>query len=123
LGSECQTARHLNGGDEEQTMAEREIAPETWRAIPGHDGYEASDLGRIRSVDKKIWIRNRWEYYCWRSYRGRVLKTPRNGNYLRAKLGEHDNGYDVHTLVMLAFHGPRPKGKTGISMAMVATTA
>jgi hypothetical protein len=83
---------------------------EIWRPIPGHDGYEASNLGRVKSVDKKIRIKNRWGKYNWRSYKGRILQTPKNGPYLRAKLGEHDNGYDVHTLIMRAFVGPPPPG-------------
>jgi hypothetical protein len=91
-------------------MAKRKVAHEVWRAIPGHEGYEASNLGRVKSIDKKIRLKNRWGNYEWRSYQGRILKTPKNGPYLRAKLGEHDNGYDVHTLIMRAFVGPPPPG-------------
>jgi hypothetical protein len=89
-------------------MAKRKVAREIWKAIPGHAGYEASSLGRIRSIDRKIRLKNRWGNYEWRSYGGRILKSPLNGSYLRVKLGHHDDGYDVHTLVMLAFVGPRP---------------
>jgi len=65
---------------------------EIWAPIPGHDGYEASDQGRIRS-------------------RRRILKqfTLRNG-YKTTHLGrKHMNNY-VHHLVMRAFKGPTPVG-------------
>jgi hypothetical protein len=88
-------------------MAELEI----WQPIPGRNGYEASDLGRVRSIDKRVLLRNRWGDYRWRHYRGKMLKlVPTHLGYFRVKLGEHDNGADVHTLVMLAFRGPPPAG-------------
>jgi hypothetical protein len=91
-------------------MAGHKLTREIWKAIPGHKGYEASNLGRVRSLDKRIRLRNRWANYEWRRYRGRILKqvtTP--GGYLRVKLGHHFNGADVHTLVARAFLGPRPE--------------
>lgn len=81
---------------------------EEWRAVLEFPGYWASDLGRIRSGDK-------------------ILKpTPKPGkwNYLQVQvwagdlLCEHCNRRKnsrqyhrtVHSLVMLAFKGPRPEG-------------
>lgn len=76
---------------------------EVWKPVPGHDGYEASNYGRVRS-----WI-------------GRgAARTPRktpmvlkpkiaSGRYLRVSLSTSRLkwGY-VHHLVALAFYGERP---------------
>ena len=74
---------------------------EIWRPIPGTDGiYEASDLGRIRS----IWVLRPWK------------SIPRNDRTQRRAVinilqdGESKSFY-VHRLVALAFHGPCPPGK------------
>lgn len=70
---------------------------ETWKPIPGHEGrYEASDLGRIRSVMRR---------------KPRILATsasPASRGYLRVRMaGQH---LFVHTLVASAWLGPRPAG-------------
>lgn len=51
---------------------------ETWKEIPGYEGiYEASDLGRVRSVDGKVTNSVRCGRRRWK---GRILKT-RGDNY------------------------------------------
>lgn len=82
---------------------------EQWRPIPGFDGYEVSSLGRVRS-------------YRRHGGRGReLLGTPRakkvhaaSTGYLSVTLQKPDGNrcgkYTVHTLVALAFLGPRPEG-------------
>lgn len=81
---------------------------ETWRPIPGFDGYEASDLGRIRSVDRDVTVEGGFS----RRFRGRVLKLQRHGGgYRRLRLGWHSKSYYVHQLVMLAFVGEPPVGQ------------
>jgi hypothetical protein len=70
---------------------------ERWKRIPGHPGYEASSLGRVRSVDRTL--------SDGREAGGMVLAlTEDKDGYLRVKLGRRLVG--VHTLVALAFHGP-----------------
>ena len=72
--------------------------PEEWRPIPGYEGhYEASSLGRIRSIKqprpyvlKLQWCQDR--YSITLSVDGKV------------------HTHSVHTLVTAAFHGPRPQG-------------
>ena len=63
--------------------------PEVWQPIPGFDGYEASSEGRIRSPR-------------------RILKPSRSGKYLNAWIAG-EKRY-IHSLVALAFYGPRPDG-------------
>ena len=68
---------------------------EEWKRIPGFDGYEASTLGRIRSLKYKT---------------PRILKR---GHNLRGypqhhvSVGGVDSTVTVHRLVALAFFGPR----------------
>ena len=65
---------------------------EEWRSIPGYPGYEASNLGRIRSL---------------RSGEARILKQHKSQKgYLRANI-KHENGkrhcQNVHRFIALAF--------------------
>lgn len=65
-----------------------------WRPIPGDEPYEASSTGEIRSPRK-------------------ILSTQRNtvSGYLYVTLGYGNRRTrTVHSLVLRAFHGPRPEG-------------
>lgn len=89
-------------------MAEREI----WKPVPGFEGYEVSDLGRVRSVDRVVFYnhRGRGKLIPVR-YRGRILKpNPINSGYLVLGLGSGGTQL-VHVLVMLAFVGEVPEGQ------------
>jgi hypothetical protein len=71
--------------------------------IPGHDGYAASDDGRIWSCRH-----NRWGYSnVWRE-----LVTVANNKYGRrmTQIGRASGPVYVHHLVLSAFVGPRPEG-------------
>jgi hypothetical protein len=79
---------------------------EVWKPIPGYLGYEASNLGRIRSVDRTIPTTK-----GPRRIRGRVLKQFIIWNgYLTTHLGTGNMNKYVHHLVMLAFEGQTPDG-------------
>lgn len=83
---------------------------EVWKDIPGYEGkYQASDQGRIRSVDRYV----RCAHGAHRLMRGRVLK-PASSKYdphLTVVLGHRKNGSSVHKLVASAFLGPCPSGQ------------
>lgn len=82
---------------------------EVWRDIPGYEGkYQASTLGRIRSVDRVIQQANGIS----RRWKGRVLKPAgqRTDPHLRVVLGHGTPGVLVHVLVAATFLGPRPEG-------------
>lgn len=80
----------------------------TWRSHPLYEGYEVSDDGRVRSVDR--WVPNRWGGSTWRS--GHTLLTfPRRSGYLGGNIsidGVRLN-FEVHRVVCEAFHGPCPQ--------------
>lgn len=91
-------------------MANVHPTQENWRAIPGFEGlYEVSDHGRVRSLDRE---RRSWGGGTAR-IKGRLLKACTNKNgYQQVDLyknGKRRMSY-VHSLVCLAFYGPRPSG-------------
>lgn len=80
-------------------------AVEQWLPVPGYEGvYEVSNLGRVRSLDRKDNL--------GRLRRGRVLKlrTDRDGYLQFHAGGKHRRILRVHRLVLLAFEGPAPEG-------------
>jgi hypothetical protein len=90
------------------------MSAEEWRRIPGYEGYyEASSLGRIRSINRRI------DVTAKRGTFKRVLKGS-----LRKQVFNPNNGYlyvamsrdgivtmmTVHEIIALTFHGERPTG-------------
>jgi hypothetical protein len=84
--------------------------PERWRDIPNHPGYQASDHGRIRSINRLLLHSNGRT----QRRRGKILKPfPNDKGYLRVGLsirGLIKFRY-VHDLVLEAWIGPRPAGR------------
>jgi len=85
---------------------------ELWKAIPGFEGYyEASNLGRIRSIDRIIYdTRGRAL-----RFKGRVLKQERTGyklGYLGVNLCKEGRmtRRNSHSLIAKTFLGIRPSG-------------
>jgi hypothetical protein len=79
---------------------------ERWADIPNHPGYQASDHGRIRSLNRIITKSN------GRIQRrtGKLLKgVPNEKGYLRVALDYGKQRY-IHDLVLEAWIGPRPPG-------------
>jgi hypothetical protein len=82
---------------------------EEWRPVPGYRGYEASNLGRVRSW-RQAWLYGRDE--------PRLMKAPVAPCAFRtfhAMVDTPDGGSERHgvrvgTFVALAFLGPRPDG-------------
>lgn len=81
-----------------------------WKKIPGHESYEVSDEGEVRSIDREETYRWKGKEYK-RPCRGRVLRQTLNkGNgYLHVHLGRKTI-YPVHRLVAWAFIGPQADG-------------
>lgn len=78
-----------------------------WRAIPGHPGYEVSDDGRVRSLDRLVG--GRWGA---RRFPGANLTpSPDKDGYLRVGLGRGNGRKPISRLMLLAFVGPAPADK------------
>lgn len=83
---------------------------EIWKDIPGYEGkYQASNLGRIRSLDRRVNI----AHGATRLMRGRVLRPAGNKHdpHLFVVLGHKAHGSPVHQLVARTFLGPPKKGQ------------
>lgn len=81
---------------------------ERWLPIPGYEGlYDASDLGRIRSVERRV----RSHHGSMRRVRERILKQcPDHGGYPSVGLNRAGRRLTkkVANLVALTFIGPKP---------------
>lgn len=85
------------------------MTQEEWRPIPGHSAYEASSLGRIRSIPRAT-VRSDG---VTRRFPAKVLAPSLfAGKYQKVSFSESGRvtTHSVHVLVALAFHGPRPAG-------------
>jgi predicted XRE-type DNA-binding protein len=77
---------------------------EIWKDICGHDGYQVSTLGNVRSLDREI-ITKQGNI---RKYKGRVLSlmpdmSNKGNGYLVVNLGRKALTIRVHKLVALTF--------------------
>lgn len=82
---------------------------EVWKDIPGYEGYyQASTIGRIRSVDREVVFKNG----RIRNFKGQILKIDNSSDSnLRVALSKYTlRHYTVHRLIMLTFKGERPEG-------------
>ena len=85
---------------------------ETWKSIPDYSNYEASSLGRIRSLDRTVAV-NRLDKNgnpVKMNVKGTVIKhwiqhDGRQYVKLVDDNGERSNGLQVHRLVAFAWHG------------------
>lgn len=87
---------------------------EKWLPIDGYPGYQVSDQGRVRSLDREV--RSRWG--TPKKLRGRILSLTKvggaysSGRYFGCTI--YNDGVPkmatVHVLVLEAFVGPRPDG-------------
>ena len=85
---------------------------EVWQDIPGYEGrYQASDQGRIRSVDR--YVRCGKGGKGTKLLKGRVLRPAAQSSdpHLSVVLGHKAHGSLVHRLVALTFLGPCPEGQ------------
>lgn len=79
---------------------------EEWRDIIGYEGlYQVSNLGRIKSLYKKVICKN-----GFRSCKEKILKNNSYGDYNRIQIGKKSKHFLVHRLVAKAFI-PNPENK------------
>lgn len=84
---------------------------EIWKDVPGYEGlYQASSLGRIKSVDRIVPKLNG----STQSVLERILKTAPNGEgYPQCTLFKSGSRWSthVHCVIALTFHGECPDGQ------------
>lgn len=79
---------------------------EIWKDIPGFEGYQVSNLGRVKSMDR--WVTR---FDGGRNHiKERILyQNHINSGYLTVQLGRKGGRHLVHRLVWEAFNGPIPE--------------
>ncbi len=89
--------------------------PEEWRPVVGFEGrYEVSSLGRVRSMDCRVYHQGvKRSFFSY--HKGQPLRQTSRGGYLAVMLPHKSGNYhqrpvNVHQLVAEAFLGPRPHG-------------
>jgi len=84
---------------------------EIWKNIPNFKDYQASNLGRIRSLDRLITQINRWGKLASRKYPGKIFtfNTFSRANTDYECVLMNGSKITVHVLILLAFKGPMPK--------------
>ncbi|MDL2273427.1 HNH endonuclease [Oscillospiraceae bacterium OttesenSCG-928-G22] len=81
---------------------------ELWKDIPGFEGrYQASNQGRIKSLQRKVRCHNGYRTVTERILRPACTKSD---PHLSVVLGKGQPGALVHYLVAITFLGPRPDG-------------
>lgn len=79
---------------------------ELWKDIPGYEGiYQVSNMGRVRSLDRRRLVNNCYGRQSYRSDKGREIAQTDNGHgYLIVSLRkDHRKNHYVHRLVAEAF--------------------
>lgn len=110
----CGTSRSRTFGKKHPSMSNTDIPSttiEVWRPIPSYEGfYEASNRGRIRSLDR--WIDHFDGGRRRRFWRGRLLKQDTSQVYPRVGLYKCGvaKTWLVHRLILLTFSGQCPDG-------------
>lgn len=88
------------------------MTTEIWKDIPGFEGrYQASNFGRVRSVDRDVRVVTSQAGETTRRAKGRVLRPAalRSG-HLCVVLGRDGGTKGVHWCVARAFFGLPPAG-------------
>jgi len=75
---------------------------EIWKDIEGFDGYQVSNLGNVKSIDRTIVQSNG---FVIRVKGQIIIQSTRKDGYLQARLGRRNNrkSFLVHRLVAQAF--------------------
>lgn len=92
----------------------QEIIEEIWKDIPNYEGYyQASNLGRIRSVDREVTYLSGKNKVPRTDFHPSVIKKLRyrKDGYLQVNLCKESNKayFPVHKIIAEVFLGARPK--------------
>ena len=99
-------------------------SPEVWMDIPGYEGgYQASSLGRVRSLPRQVPVYSKTGRIHLRSCPGVVLRPAvcDRAGHVSVHLGKYTRGIPVHQLVMLAFQGAPPPGTEAMHLNGIPT--
>ena len=95
---------------------------EIWKGVAGHeDSYQVSNLGRVKSLARRVRLKHRSGTESTRSVPERILKPGMQlkSGHVSVAIGKN-NSRLVHQLVLEAFVGPRPKGYDTLHLNHIA---
>ena len=80
------------------------LEKEIWKDIPNYEGYQVSNLGRVKSLERIDALGHR--------LKEKILKPQTNSRYYQVCLCKNSKvkKYFVHRLVWIAFNGTIPEG-------------
>ena len=83
------------------------IEEEVWKPIENFDGYEVSNLGRVKSLSRLMY-NNTGSYIS----KEKILKPSITNQYLRLNLSKNNKrtNFTIHSLVAIAFLEHKPNG-------------
>jgi hypothetical protein len=85
------------------------MSTEYWQPVKGYEGlYEVSNQGRVKSLPGKQ--RSRWGWVEKAGYVRKISLGLRGYPVVDLKHAGRRKTFTVHTLVLTAFVGPKPKG-------------
>lgn len=88
-----------------------DLPGEVWKDIAGYEGkYQVSNLGRIKSVKRKVYNPKLLGNGCYRTVPERIRKHNILKGYhcVSLSIDHHAKGFKIHRLVAEAFIGPAP---------------
>lgn len=87
---------------------------EIWKDIPGYEGkYQASNLGRVKSVGRRLRFVSKNGNESWRTSKERIISQQvlNSGYYLvHLHVDGRRTAVTVHSLIASAFLGKKPVG-------------
>lgn len=100
----------MTGKEYNNQFSEEELNNEVWKDIPYYEGYyQASNLGRIRSLDRHVKKWNGLKLHRGKMLLPRICKKSNKFCISLSKNGE-GMGIQLSRSILLAFVGPCPKG-------------
>lgn len=79
---------------------------EIWKDIKGYEGlYQVSNLGRVKSLKRKVKYKNRWGGYNYLPVYEKIMMPCNRKGYRKVQLKKQKTGkdYSIHRLVADAF--------------------
>ena len=82
---------------------------EIWKDIPGYEGcYQVSNLGNVKSLPRRVYRQD--YYFVSKEKYLKFRKATQDRLYVDLYKNKEVKRFYVHSLVLLAFIGERPKG-------------